>query len=721
MLAVGFVLSAPAKQEKRALVPKAPSAFERRPLPTATATYEGCFSHIDQTVNNEVVFRRPYVRGPIATWSRQSMVLCQQDVCDVLGKQWFAMEETNIFGGDIEWGSSCIWGADSWDTEGVASGCDASTDGEGAALGAAFKMAVYSCPVVSSPSPPPPSSPVLFDMSEATSSQSSTTNSGHPARALDQVINPSWAGGSCTHTASSTNPWWKGAINVPHDTFVTQVAVTNRADCCGSRLSPFNVAINGETCATGVTIDTGETKSVPCYAQVFTGEELEVMVSLDGADRTLTICEVQVYQDANFMPAAPPPAPATQPAYVPMPILFDMTEASSAQSSTTHNGQPYRALDGIDSSKWTDGSCTHTASSTDPWWVAEIGTDRPVQVSEVKVTNRNDCCWERLDPFDVSINGEICATGISIGRGATKTVPCTASVPAGNLKIKVSLPGSSRILTLCEVVLFEDANYLIPPPLSPPPFSPSPSSPPSSPPPSPPASPPSVISVHGDPMFKLNGEKQAHHFWVKEGSLTPLLSWQTQENRTMTLSGLTFSRIETGNQWFKQLVLSQDKQVVLDMAARDPREAPDKKALAAKHTSIDEVNRMKVSRGTEQLAAGSMEIAKDMVQVEAGGIHFTVQPSHAAKFDTLHEQLQYEHLNVRFDAGIPANVHAKGIFAQLAGAEPMGEDTMALLVPPEQVGKHVFTSSRAAAATKAATKVAAKAATKVAATAVKEK
>ena len=118
MLAVGFVLSAPAKQEKRALVPS--------PLPTATATYEGCFSHIDQTVNNEVVFRRPYVRGPIATWSRQSMVLCQQDVCDVLGKQWFAMEETNIFGGDIEWGSSCIWGADSWDTEGVASGCDAS-------------------------------------------------------------------------------------------------------------------------------------------------------------------------------------------------------------------------------------------------------------------------------------------------------------------------------------------------------------------------------------------------------------------------------------------------------------------------------------------------------------------------------------------------------------------------------------------------------------------
>ena len=706
MLAVGFVLSAPAKHEKRALVPKAGDAA----LSTATATYVGCFSHVDQTVNNEVVFQGSTVAA------------CQAEVCDVLGKQWFAMEYAEGYSAvNI---ASCIWGADgTWDTEGVASGCDASTNSEGAALGAAFKMAVYSCPVVPSPSPPPPSSPVLFDMSTATSSQSSTSHGGHPARALDQVINPSWTGGSCTHTATggSTDPWWKGVIHVPHDTFVTQVAVTNRGDCCGSRLSPFNVAINGETCATGVTIDTGETKSVPCYAQVFTGEELEVMVSLDGADRTLTICEVQVYQDANFMPAAPPSAPATQPAYVPMPILFDMTEASSAQSSTTYNGQPYRALDGIDSSKWNDGSCTHTASSTDPWWVAEIGTDRPVQVAEVKVTNRNDCCWERLDPFDVSINGEICATGISIGRGATKTVPCTASVPAGNLKIKVSLPGSSRILTLCEVVLFEDANYLIPPPLSPPPFSPSPSSPPSSPPPSPPASPPSVISVHGDPMFKLNGEKQAHHFWVKEGSLTPLLSWQTQENRTMTLSGLTFSRIETGNQWFKQLVLSQDKQVVLDMVARDPREAPDKKALAAKHTSIDEVNRMKVSRGTEQLAAGSMEISKDMVQVEAGGIHFTVQPSDAAKFDTLHEQLQYEHLNVRFDAGIPANVHAKGIFAQLAGAEPMGEDTMALLVPPEQVGKHVFTSSRAAAATKAATKVAAKAATKAAPKAVKEK
>ena len=698
---VGFVLAAPAKREKYAKSARILKA-EEDAVSTATASYEGCFSHADQTVNNENV----YLGSTVAA--------CQAEVCAVLGKPWFAMEYAEGYGpANI---ASCLWGKGDYTSEGSASGCDAATNGEGQALGAAFKMAVYSCPVVPSPSPPPPASPVLFDLSEATAAQSSTTHGGHPSRAVDKFINPSWGGGSCTHTTMSSDPWWKASTNVPYDTFVTQVAVTNRQDCCWDRLSPFNVAINGEACATGVTIGRGETKKVDCYAQVFREEELEVMVSLSGAGRILTLCEVQVYHDANHMPSAPPPAPLAPYSTPAMPVLFDMTGASSAQSSTTHNGEPSRALDGIDNSKWTGGSCTHTASSSDPWWVAEVATDREVHVTEVKVTNRNDCCWGRLDPFDVSINGETCATGVSIGRGATATVPCVSTVPEGNLKVKVSLSGAQRILTLCEVVVFEDANYLLPkpPPFLPPSSPPSapPSLPPSSPPPSSPlpSSPPSAISVHGDPMFKLNGEKMAHHFWVKEGSLTPLLSWGTDQNRTMLLSGRTFSRLETGNQWFKQLVLSQDDEVVLDMVARDPREAPDKMAFAAKHTSIDEVNRMKVTRGASRLASGSMEISKDLVQIDAGGIHFTVRPSDAAKFDTLHEQLQYEHLNVRFDSGIPANVHAKGVFAQFAGAEPMTEETKALLVPPEQAGKHVFTSTKAATSAKASAE--AKASTK---------
>ena len=62
-------------------------------------------------------------------------------------------------------------------------------------------------------------------------------------------------------------------------------------------------------------------------------------------------------------------------------------------------------------------------------------------------------------------------------------------------------------------------------------------------------------SVHGDPMFKVNGT--GTHFWIKAGKLTPLLSWMSG-GATMELSGRTFNNAETGNQWFDELLISTD-------------------------------------------------------------------------------------------------------------------------------------------------------------------
>ena len=95
----------------------------------------GCFSHVDQSVNNELVY-----------WG-STVAACQSEVCDVLGKPWFAMEwaegraAANI--------ANCFWGTDDYTSEGPTSGCDAETNAEGRALGAAYKMAVYSCPIPS--------------------------------------------------------------------------------------------------------------------------------------------------------------------------------------------------------------------------------------------------------------------------------------------------------------------------------------------------------------------------------------------------------------------------------------------------------------------------------------------------------------------------------------------------------------------------------------------
>ena len=50
---------------------------------------------------------------------------------------------------------------------------------------------------------------------------------------------------------------------------------------------------------------------------------------------------------------------------------------------------------------------------------------------------------------------------------------------------------------------------------------------------------PDTMTVHGDPMFKVNGK--GVHFWLKAGELTPLLT-----SSAITLSGRTFDREDTG-------------------------------------------------------------------------------------------------------------------------------------------------------------------------------
>ena len=98
--------------------------------------------------------------------------------------------------------------------------------------------------------------------------------------------------------------------------------------------------------------------------------------------------------------------------------------------------------------------------------------------------------------------------------------------------------------------------------------------------------------VHGDPMFKINGT--GRHFWINSGTLTPLLTWRCVDNITdVVLAGKTTTRPESGDQWFTQLVFSQDGEEVLNLEASEGAEtvrafgrhlnrAGDVRALAAR-------------------------------------------------------------------------------------------------------------------------------------------
>ena len=69
-------------------------------------------------------------------------------------------------------------------------------------------------------------------------SQSSDYANAYPVRAVDGNADGIWSSSSCTHTAQTTNPWWRGDLGSSQH--VSEVFMVNRVDV-GYRL--FNIEI----------------------------------------------------------------------------------------------------------------------------------------------------------------------------------------------------------------------------------------------------------------------------------------------------------------------------------------------------------------------------------------------------------------------------------------------------------------------------------------------
>lgn len=74
-------------------------------------------------------------------------------------------------------------------------------------------------------------------------------------------------------------------------------------------------------------------------------------------------------------------------------------------SSLFHNEQSYadRLTDGIKSGVWSDNSIAHTSSETNKddlaWFLIDLG--EPVELKEIIVYNRTDCCWDRANGMKI--------------------------------------------------------------------------------------------------------------------------------------------------------------------------------------------------------------------------------------------------------------------------------------------------------------------------------
>ncbi|XP_029107710.1 deleted in malignant brain tumors 1 protein-like [Scleropages formosus] len=130
-------------------------------------------------------------------------------------------------------------------------------------------------------------------------------------------------------------------------------------------------------------------------------------------------------------------------------------KGTATQSSQYDSyGAAGNAIDGNRNTKYTDGSCTHTNQDSKPWWRLDL--QDVFTVTSVTITNRGDCCSERIDGAEIRVgnslndNGNqnpLCAVVPSIAAGQSSSFQCNWTM---GRYVNVVLP-KPGILTLCEV------------------------------------------------------------------------------------------------------------------------------------------------------------------------------------------------------------------------------------------------------------------------------
>ncbi len=124
---------------------------------------------------------------------------------------------------------------------------------------------------------------------------------------------------------------------------------------------------------------------------------------------------------------------------------------SAFQSSTFQNNNNFAASRAVD----TNGSSfNHTNSQNNPWWEVDLGSSQ--NISSVRITNRGDCCANRLNNFDIRIFDRrggnqiqsVFVSGQPSANGTSYDVNATGRV------VRIQLRGNNRILHMDNVEVF---------------------------------------------------------------------------------------------------------------------------------------------------------------------------------------------------------------------------------------------------------------------------
>jgi len=149
----------------------------------------------------------------------------------------------------------------------------------------------------------------------------------------------------------------------------------------------------------------------------------------------------------------------------PSPMAVVSRGKPTTQSSSIHGGVAARATDGNTDGNYGGNSCTHTnEGETSPWWRVDLQTVQSVH--EVKLFNRASF-GDRLVGFEVRVGNDdttaasntLCG-GSNSNPGASITVQCNKNGGISGQYVFVTIPGSSKTLTLCEVEVMAPETFI---------------------------------------------------------------------------------------------------------------------------------------------------------------------------------------------------------------------------------------------------------------------
>ena len=86
-------------------------------------------------------------------------------------------------------------------------------------------------------------------------------------------------------------------------------------------------------------------------------------------------------------------------------LIAEVALYKNASQSSTFGYAAHNAVDGNENTDLTQHSCAHTQLDKSPWWEVDLG--KTYNITGVEITNRGDCCGNRLKDFNITVDGNL--------------------------------------------------------------------------------------------------------------------------------------------------------------------------------------------------------------------------------------------------------------------------------------------------------------------------